>query len=271
MTIRICLAGATGWTGSALAKTILNSSEYKLTGAIARQAAGRDLGEALQLPHAGVRISGTLEEALRQPADVLVDYTAPGSVKERALAALDRDVRVVIGTSGLTAQDFTEIDRRARERKLGVIAAGNFSITAALAKYFALHAARYLPSWELLDYAHAGKPDAPSGTARELAEELAVVAQNRIDVPIAETHGTPEARGALIADTPVHSIRLPGYTLAFEALFGLPDERLTIRHDAGTSAGPYVSGTLLVVTKVMEITGLVRGLDRLLFGNDSAT
>jgi 4-hydroxy-tetrahydrodipicolinate reductase len=272
MTIRICIAGVTGWTGSALAKAILNSSEYKLTGAIARQAAGRDLGEALQLPHAAVRICSNLEEALREPTDVLVDYTSPGSVKQRALAALDRGLRVVIGTSGLSAQDFEDIDREAHDRKLGVIAAGNFSITAALAKHFALYAAHYLPSWELLDFAHAGKPDAPSGTTRELAEELAAVAQNRIAVPVAETHGSPEARGAPIAGTPVHSIRLPGYTLAFEVLFGLPDERLTIRHDAGSGAGPYVSGTLLAVTRVMEITGLVRGLDRLLFRKeDSAT
>jgi len=52
---------------------------------------------------------------------------------------------------------------------------------------------------------------------------------------------------------------------AFETVFGLPDERLTIRHDAGTGAMPYVGGTLLAIPKVMTTTGLVRGLDRLLF------
>ena len=61
-------------------------------------------------------------------------------------------------------------------------------------------------------------------------------------------------------------MRLPGVVLAVEALFGLPHERLTIRHDAGKSAAPYVNGTLLAVRKVMGVTGLVRGLDRLLFG-----
>ncbi len=63
----------------------------------------------------------------------------------------------------------------------------------------------------------------------------------------------------------MHSVRLPGYVLAVEALFGLPHERLTIRHDAGKSAEPYVNGTLVAVRKVMQVTGLVRGLDRLLF------
>jgi 4-hydroxy-tetrahydrodipicolinate reductase len=65
----------------------------------------------------------------------------------------------------------------------------------------------------------------------------------------------------------VHSVRLPSFVIAFETLFGLPDERLTVRHDAGSSAEPYAQGTLLAVRRVMEITGLVRGLDRLLFGS----
>jgi hypothetical protein len=113
---------------------------------------------------------------------------------------------------------------------------------------------------------NADKPDAPSGTARELAEALGEVAQNQPAVPVERTHGSREARGACIAGTQVHWVRLPGIVLAFETIFGLPDERLTIRHDAGKGAEPYVNGTLLAVRRVMQVTGLVRGLDRLLFG-----
>ncbi|TJW57799.1 MAG: 4-hydroxy-tetrahydrodipicolinate reductase, partial [Mesorhizobium sp.] len=54
--------------------------------------------------------------------------------------------------------------------RVGVVAAGNFSITATLMKRFALMAAKYVPDVEVIDYASARKPDAPSGTARELAE-----------------------------------------------------------------------------------------------------
>ena len=271
MSIRVCVAGATGWTGSLLTKTILQSSEFELTGAIARQAAGQDIGAVLGLPSAGIRIASSLDEALSHPADVLVDFTKPGSVKARTLQALDSGLRVVIGTSGLTAQDFQEIEQKSISKNLGVIAAGNFSITAALAKHFALFAARHVPSWEIVDYAHADKPDAPSGTTRELAEELATIAKNRLGLPVEETHGAREARGVLIAGTPVHSVRLPSYTIAFETLFGLPDERLTIRHDAGSGAGPYVSGTLISIREAMRTTGLVRGLDRLLFRDAPST
>jgi 4-hydroxy-tetrahydrodipicolinate reductase len=265
MSIRICIAGATGWAGSALVKAILASPEFALTGAIARQSAGQDIGVHLGLNPAGIRIASTLNEALARPADVLVDYTKPDSVKARTKEALAKGLRVVIGTSGLSAEDYKEIDRLATEKNIGVIAAGNFSITAALAKHFALFAARHIPSWEIVEFAHADKPDAPSGTVRELAEELANVAKNQITRPIDQTLGVKETRGALISGTPVHSVRLPSFVISFETIFGQPDERLTIRHDSGSSAGPYVAGTLLAVRHVMQIKGLVRGLDRLLF------
>jgi 4-hydroxy-tetrahydrodipicolinate reductase len=254
-----------GWTGSAVTKAILAADDFELTGAIARRHAGRDVGELVGLSPCGVVVTNNLGEALARPADVLVDFTSPDSVKQRTLDALARGVRVVIGTSGLTGADYADIERAAHAGQLGVVAAGNFSLTAALAKHFSLLAAKHLPTWEVIDYASAGKPDAPSGTTLELAEALGDVAQNKLAVPVENTHGRREARGATLGGTQVHSVRLPGVVLAFEALFGSVGERLTIRHDAGDRAEPYVNGTLLAVRRVMGITGLVRGLDRLLF------
>jgi len=263
--IKVCVAGVTGWAGSAVAKSIVQSREFQLVGAVSRRQAGLDVGEVLGLQNLGIAIEADLNNAFATPVDVLVEYTHASSVKQNVLCALSKNVRVVIGSSGLTAADFDEIERISKERGLGVIAAGNFSITAALAKRFSLMAAQYLPTWEIIDYADAHKQDAPSGTTRELAEQMARTKANEVTFPIDSTIGMKAARGASVAGAQVHSVRLPGYTLAFETLFGLADERLTIRHDAGTSALPYVQGTLLATQKVMSITGLVRGLDNLLF------
>jgi 4-hydroxy-tetrahydrodipicolinate reductase len=112
MGIRVCVAGATGWTGSLLTKTILRSSEFELTGAIARQSVGQDIGDALGLPSVGTPIASSLDEALSHPADVLVDFTKPDSVKARTLEALDRGVRVVIGTSGSQRRTSRKLSRR---------------------------------------------------------------------------------------------------------------------------------------------------------------
>jgi 4-hydroxy-tetrahydrodipicolinate reductase len=111
MAIRVCVAGVSGWTGSTVARAILASDEFELTGAIARRQVGRDVGELLGLPANGVVVAGSLGEALARPADVLVDFTSPVSVKQRTLEALAGGVRVVIGTSGLAAADYADIER----------------------------------------------------------------------------------------------------------------------------------------------------------------
>jgi 4-hydroxy-tetrahydrodipicolinate reductase len=195
-----------------------------------------------------------------------VDYTSPDVVKANTLAAVQAGVHVVIGTSGLSADDFAEIDAAARAAGVGVVAAGNFSITAAMAQAAALLVAPFLPHREIIDYASLAKPDSPSGTARELAERLGQVAANELAVPIADTVGFPEARGAAIAGTQVHSLRLPSFVVSTEVVFALPDERLSIRHDAGGTPAPYVAGTLLAVRAATTQVGLVRGLDTLLLG-----
>ncbi|MGC8488380.1 MAG: 4-hydroxy-tetrahydrodipicolinate reductase [Clostridia bacterium] len=262
MSIRVIVAGATGWAGGAVARAVLGDARFALVGAVGRRHAGQDLGDVFGHAPVGITVSGTLAEALQARADVLVDYTHPLSVKSHVLAALDAGVSAVVGTSGLNAGDYVEIEGRARQTGRGVIAAGNFSLTAALAKSFALTAARYLQQAELIDYASAGKPDAPSGTVLELAEALGPLVDGGARLVAL---GVPETRGADIGGVSVHAVRLPGYVIAFDALFGQPDERLLIRHEAGSSAAPYVAGTLLAVERVGGITGLVRGLDRLLF------
>jgi len=250
--LSICVAGATGWTGAAIADAIAAADDLNLRSAVSRSAAGSELHGAPVYPSVAEALDGV---------DVMIDYTSHDVAKANALAAIERGVAVVIGTSGLTADDFDAIDAAARARGVGAISAGNFSLTAAMAKAAATLAARYLPSWEIIDYASAGKADAPSGTARELAETLGQAAKER---SLADTHGAVEARGADIAGTQVHSLRLPSFVVSTEIVFGLPDERLSIRHDAGSSAAPYVAGTSLAARAVPTRTGLTRRLDVLL-------
>src|SRR3954467_10008544 len=262
-TLAVCIAGATGWTGRALGSAIGDAPDLVLRSAVSRSAAGTDLGEALGGEPLGVPVHGSVAEAL-DGVDVLIDYTSATAVKPNTLAAIEHRVAVVIGTSGLTADDFEDIDAAARERSVGVVASGNFSLTAALCSAAALLAARHLPAWEVIDYASAGKPDVPSGTARELAERLGEVRAPQAGVPLGELQGPAEARGATVGGTQVHSVRLPSFVVSTEVVFGLPDERLTIRHDAGGTPEPYVAGTLLAVRRVRERVGLTRGLDTLL-------
>ena len=200
--------------------------------------------------------------------DVLVDYTSATAVEANTVAAIDVGVAVVVGSSGLTAADFEEIDAAARARGVGVVASGNFSITAAMCQAAALLAARHLAHWEIIDYASATKPDVPSGTSRELAERLEEVRRPELGYPIQELEGAREARGATVGGTQIHSVRLPSFVVSTEVVFALPDERLTIRHDAVWPENTFVEGTLLAVRKVPDLVGLTRGLDNLLLAAD---
>ena len=164
----------------------------------------------------------------------------------------------------MSDEDFVEIDQAALESRVGVLAAGNFAITAVLLQRFACEAAKYLSHWEIIDYASDTKKDAPSGTTRELAFRLGEVRRPEVTHPISETIGERESRGVTLNGSQIHSLRLPGYVISLEAIFGAKDERLTIRHDAGSGAEPYIEGTLLAIRKVREQVGLIRGLDRIM-------
>jgi 4-hydroxy-tetrahydrodipicolinate reductase len=262
---RVCLAGATGWVGRGLVPAIVAAPDLELAAAVARRSAGKPLSEVLGTQAPALRVFGTVAEALDAAAcDVLVDYTSPEAVRGNVLEAVRRRVHAVIGTSGLTEEDYAAIDAAARERGVGVLAAGNFALTAVLLARFAEIAAKHVPSWEIVEYARATKPDAPSGTAREVAARLARVGKPQREVPIEQTLGMREARGAQLLDTPIHSVRLPGFVSSIEVIFGRPDETLTIRHDSGSGAAPYVDGTLLAVRNVGSFKGLRRGLDTIL-------
>jgi 4-hydroxy-tetrahydrodipicolinate reductase len=249
--LRVLIAGVTGWAGAPLARAVDAAHDLELAGGVARR---------------GADYASVTDALAAVEADVLVDYTSAAAVRANVDAALGAGLHVVVGSSGLSEGDYSEIDAAARAVGRGVIAAGNFSVLAATLQHAATVAAAHVEQWEVVDYGSAAKPDAPSGTSRELAERLA-----KMHEPIPAEHdgdliGQPEARGASIAGTRVHSLRLPGYALSTDVILATPDERLIIRHEAGASAGPYIAGTLIAIRRVPGLSGVLRGLDRLLFG-----
>jgi 4-hydroxy-tetrahydrodipicolinate reductase len=248
--IRVCVAGVTGWTGRPVADAVREAKDLELVAGVSRSDPSS---------------YSSVDEALDTVgADVLVDYTHAAVVKENVVGAIERGVNVVVGSSGLTADEYEELDALARAHGVGVIAAGNFSVAAAILLRAAVEAARHLEEWEVIDYASATKADAPSGTARELAERLGEVRPPAVAVPIEDVIGPREARGASVAGSQVHSVRLRSFVVSTEVVFAAAGERLSIRHDAGETAAPYVAGTLLAIRAVPGRIGVTRGLDRLL-------
>jgi 4-hydroxy-tetrahydrodipicolinate reductase len=264
--IDVCFAGITGWTAPPIAAAIEAAGDLALAAGVSRSAAGQSLAAVTGSSGPGAVYASVPEALAAAPVDVLVDYTSATAVRDNVWAAVGAGVHVVIGSSGLTAADYEELDRLARDRGVGVIASGNFSVMAAVLSRAAAMAAPHLEHWEIIDYASDGKPDVPSGTSRQLAETIGQVRRPRSAVPLADLHGPAEARGTEVAGTRIHSVRLPSFVVSTEIVFGGPGERLVMRHDPGMSPDPYVAGTLLAIRKVADVAGVRTGLDSLLFG-----
>ena len=264
--ISVCFAGITGWAAPPIVAAIGQADDLTLSSGVSRSAAGQSLAAAAGSASHGY-VYATVAEALAVRAGRRSDRLHQRRRgQDQRVDAVRAGVHAVIGSSGLTSQDYQELDRLARDRGVGVIAAGNFSVMAAVLRRAASMAAQHLDRWEIIDYASDDKPDVPSGTSRELAETLAQVRAPAVTVALSDLHGPVEARGAEVAGTQIHSVRLPSFVVTTEVVFGGPGERLIMRHDPGLTPAPYVAGTLLAVRHVADVAGVRRGLDSLLFG-----
>jgi 4-hydroxy-tetrahydrodipicolinate reductase len=199
-------------------------------------------------------------------AAVVVDFTEPDAVMGNIRWAIEHGLHVVVGTTGIDEERLDTIrEWLAGAPGLGVVVAPNFGIGAVLMMRFAAQAAPYFDSVEIVELHHAGKADAPSGTARRTAS---LVAQAREQAgsepaPDATTQALPGARGATVDGVPVHAVRLAGLVAHQEVLLGGHGEALTIRHDSFDRAS-FMPGVLLAVRAVADRPGLTVGLEALL-------
>ena len=264
MKLNVCVAGVTGWAGHELARGVATTPDLTLASGVSRTKAGTTLAELFANPHLAGPVCSSAAEALQQPCDVFVEYTTPEFAKSNILLALSHGAHVVVGTSGLTNEDYAEINDSAKKRGLGVLACGNFALTAVLLMKFSAMAAKHLSQWEIIEYANDTKKDVPSGTVRELAVKLAEVRRPEDTLQDEQLLGYVEARGAILDGNRVHALRLPGFTLGVDVVFGSKDQSLVLRHTSGNSAAPYVEGAILAIRKVSSLVGLHRGLESIL-------
>ncbi len=196
---------------------------------------------------------------------VAVDFTQPGAVLDNLQFCIDHDIAAVVGTSGFDEARLTDVRARLEARPGCVLIAPNFGIGAVLMMQFARTAARFFESVEVIELHHAGKVDAPSGTAVHTA---ALIAAARAEagageVPDATTSELPGARGAQVEGVRVHSVRLPGLVAHQEVVLGTTGETLTIRHDSFDRSS-FMPGVLMAIRAVGSRPGVTVGLEPLL-------
>ena len=243
MSIKVAVLGAKGRMGSEACKAVSAAADLELVAQI-------DLGDSLDL----LTSSG---------AQVIVDFTHPDAVMGNLEFAIKNGISVVVGTTGFDEGKLAQIKGwLATQPKVGALIAPNFGLGAVLMMQFAAQASKYFESVEIVELHHPNKADAPSGTAARTAELITEARRsvNKEPMPDATSTSLDGARGALVGEVPVHSVRLRGLVAHQEVILGDLGETLTIRHDSIDRTG-FMPGVLLGIRNVVTHPGLTFGLE----------
>ncbi len=259
--IKVVVQGALGKMGQEVVGILCREPEMQLVGAVELQVAE----DYLTLPDSSgkVPLSSDLEYVLtRCQPDVLVDFTIAQATMPAVRIAAKQGVNLVIGTTGLSADDISEIDQLTRAHRVGAVVAPNFALSAVLMIHLAKLAAKYLDYAEIIELHDHQKVDAPSGTALFTAKAMAQARGKPFYRP-AEKRGISASRGEQVEGVTIHSVRLPGLMAHQEVILGMAGQTLSIRHDT-INRECYMPGVILAIKEVVKRQGLVYGLDTLL-------
>lgn len=245
MTITVAVVGASGKMGQLISRLIEDAP---------------DLALGPQL-----RSTDPLETMLG--ADLVVDVTAPAVSQDIVDFAVEHGISVLVGTSGWSSDRLISLQRRVEAQnaadapELGVIVIPNFSLGSVLATSFAVMAARFFDSIEIVEAHQAAKVDSPSGTAVRTAE---LIGNARAAIgPVIAPHSDQRARGQQVSSVPIHSLRLGGVVAKQDVIFGGTGETLTLTHETLASSS-YEAGILLALRALPAARGLTVGLDKLI-------
>jgi 4-hydroxy-tetrahydrodipicolinate reductase len=258
--LRVVVHGALGRVGQQVLDTICHEPEMEIVGAVDLKIAQ----DRLPLPDGSgtVSASSDLDSILTscQP-DVMVDFSIARATMPAVRIATNRGVNLVIGTTGLTADDIAEIERLSQEHRVGAVVAPNFALGAVLMTHLAKIAAKYFDYAEIIELHHHLKADAPSGTALSTARAMAEAKGKPFQLP--KQKKSFNSRGEQVEGISIHSVRLPGLMAHQEIILGAAGQTLRIRHDT-INRECYMPGVMLAIKEVVKRKGLTYGLDALL-------
>ena len=213
---------------------------------------------------AAVDADDPIDELVSAGVEAVVDFTHPDVVMANLEFCVGHGIHAVVGTTGF---DDDRLDRLrgwlAASPDTGVLVAPNFSIGAILMMRFAVEAAPFFESVEIVELHHPDKADAPSGTARRTASLVAAARRDAGSGPMPDATSTAleGARGADVDGVRVHGLRIRGLVAHQEVLLGGPGETLTVRHDSMDRVS-FMPGVLLGLRSITSAPGLTVGLER---------
>lgn len=247
--LNIAVCGANGKMGQEVVKAVNSSDDMKLVAQI-------DIFNGQ---------FKTIEEAKKATnIDILIDFTQPDSIYQNALYCLNNNIKIVIGTTGLSDDQIAELRKLSEEKNISCLIAPNFSTGAVLLMKFAQMASRYFNNAEIIELHHNQKKDAPSGTAVKTALMMSEANDDFTKGNCSEKETIEGSRGGVSYNNiHIHSIRMPGYIASQEVLFGANGQVMSLRHDS-MNRECYMDGVLLATRYVANNNEFVYGLEKII-------
>jgi len=241
---RILIAGAAGRMGLALIRCASHFKDLRVVAAIDKPgdpAIGKNAGALAGIGDTDVVIADNMK--ITAGAEVMVDFSFHTATTDNARKAADLGLGMVIGTTGLSDEE-TQAVKKASER-IPIVWAPNMSLGVNVLFSLVSRAAEALGlryDVEIIEAHHKHKKDAPSGTALQLAKEVAI-ARNQ-DLNTAAVYGRHGQTGARPdGQIAIHSVRMGDIVGDHTVNFSVDGERLELSHRA-TSRDAFAVGAL---------------------------
>ncbi|MFA5393308.1 MAG: 4-hydroxy-tetrahydrodipicolinate reductase [Candidatus Ratteibacteria bacterium] len=237
MALKLVISGADGRMGKAIIGLLPEYPQVNLVGALERDG-HPDLGRETAF---GIRLSADVEKVL-SGADVLIDFTSPSATLNHLGVCRNLKKGIVIGTTGFTEPELAEI--KAASAQVPVFISPNMSLGVNLLFRLVSEVAKNLPGYqvEVMETHHDQKVDAPSGTAKKLAEIVAAAhGDDLAAVAVYGRQGRPGPRKP--AEIGIHALRLGDVVGEHVVIFADAGERIELTHKAG-SRNPLASGAI---------------------------
>ncbi len=259
-TIAVVIHGATGRMGAETVRAVSGADDMTLAGATCHT----PRGDILNTPAGSVPLSTDLAGMLDAARpDVMVEFTHADACMTAAPLAAARGIHMVLGASGLNAEQLQSLDTMSREHGVGVIVAPNFALGAVVLKKLAEQAAAYFDYVDVVEAHHEMKIDAPSGFSLAIARGMRDARGSDFQRNETTVQHLPETRGGDSGGVSIHSLRLPGRSAHHEVILGAAGQTLSIRHDT-LGRDCYMPGVLRCVREVARRPGLTVGLENVL-------
>lgn len=237
--INIAVSGATGKMGQRLIALIELADDLNLSGAIERKSSG-SIGT---LASGSIHITDNPENAIKN-SDILIEFSTPTATLKHLELVRENHKKMVIGTTGLTDDDMENIKNASKN--CAILISPNMSLGVNILFKLTEIITKLLIGKgfdiEILEAHHRNKVDAPSGTAKKLAEIIA--GQLDLSLPEIAKYGRCGLVGKR-SDTEIgiHSIRGGDIVGDHKVIYAGQGEMLEISHRA-TSRDTFAAGAL---------------------------